>query len=84
MIDVAPHLRLRDIAVRSIAVSHKLDSRERIRSIVDAAEGDARMGGQGVAVCVEITTDPAMAPVDVSGESVTSHDIFNGGPLCDF
>ena len=37
---------------------------------VDAAEGDARMGGQGVAVSVEITTDPAMAPADVSGETL--------------
>lgn len=70
MIDVAPHRRLRDIALRTIAVSRKVDSRERIRSIVDAAEGDARMGGQGVAVSVEITTDPAMAPADVSGETL--------------
>lgn len=70
MIDVPAHRLLRGVALRTIAVSRKLDSRERIRSIADAAEGDARMGGQGVAVSVEITTDPAMAPADVSGETL--------------
>lgn len=70
MIDVPAHRLLRGVALRTIAVSRKVDSRERIRSIVDAAEGDARMGGQGVAVSVEITTDPAMAPADVSGETL--------------
>ena len=70
MIDVPAHRLLRGVALRTIAVSRKVDSRERIRSIADAAEGDARMGGQGVAVSVEITTDPAMAPADVSGETL--------------
>jgi hypothetical protein len=47
-----------------------MEAREYARSVADAAEGDARMGGQGVAVSVEITTDPAMAPADVSGETL--------------
>lgn len=64
MIDVAPHRLLTGIARRTIAVSRKRDSRESVRSIADAAEGDARMGGCGVAVSVEITTDPAEAPAD--------------------
>ena len=71
MIDVAPHRLLTGIARRTIAVSRKRDSRESIRSIVDAADGDARMGGPGVAVSVEITTDPAEAPADcTTGETL--------------
>lgn len=81
MTDVPAHRLLTGIARRTIAVSRKRDSRESIRSIVDAADGDARMGGPGVAVSVEITTDPAEAPADCLSESF---DPFNGGPLCDF
>jgi len=67
VIDVPAHRLLRDVARRTIAVSRKRDSRESIRSIVDAAEGDAHMGGCGVAVSMEVTTDPADAPVERDG-----------------
>lgn len=70
MRDTETHIRLRCIARRSVRVGHAMEAREYARSVADAAEGDARMGGQGVAVSVEITTDPAMAPADVSGETL--------------
>jgi len=81
VIDVPDHRLLTGIARRTIAVSRKRDSRESVRSIADAAEGDARMGGCGVAVSVEVTTDPSEAPADCLAADCLTTDLTTGESL---
>ena len=81
MRDTESHARLRGIARRSVRVGRAMDAREYARSVADAAEGDARMGGPGVAVSVEITTDPAEAPADCLAADCLTTDLTTGESL---
>lgn len=81
MIATRTHLRLRGLTCldRSVATSRDQRKRASLRSLVDAAEADARMGGMGVAVEVRITTDPADAPADCRDDSSGAGDSGDTG-----
>jgi len=76
-----PHRLLDGLANRTVAVGHAREAREYARSVADAAEGDARMGGRGIAVSVEITTDPAEAPADCLAADCLTTDLTTGESL---